>query len=1137
MAINVFAVMAAAPIEAQAADYATTLRNKGFPESYIPSLVALHDKYPNWIFEPLKTNMDFQYAVNKERSPHSNQVIEKLSYTDSSMFCSCSSCMKNGSYIIQERPNWISASEKAVQYYMDPRNFLNEQGIFQFESTQYNGTQTQAGVEAILAGTWMHNAKISYSNTEGQTVTMSSTYSAAIMDAAKNSGMSAYYLASKIKQEVGASKPTAGGASGTVSPFQGIFNYYNICAYTGAMDGLEWAAGYLRTNKATTMYSGYDENTKKGTGTATALKEAQYMTIISFNDNNYYKVRLYDESTFKAGAVGYVAKNDIRTYYTGGQKSPGWGRPWYTPYLSIYHGAQYIFENFKTQYTGYLQKFNVNPASGSAMHTHEYMRNVAGAASEAQHTYTAYKNAGILSLTNTFYIPVYNNMPIDTLPAVTGLKASSNSTSQIDLTWNAVSDATAYRVMIDRNGTYETYANVSTNKLTVTGLNAGQIYGFKVIACSNKNGNVIWGESWTECLYAPMLAAVTGLSTTVVSSSQLDVKWNKLNNVTGYKVQINKNGTFEDYATVYTNSVSIKGLSGGQEYSVRVMGFRNYYSNTYLGISWSTTSNTTTLNSVTGLKAVSSDSSSVSLEWNKVTNATGYRVLINKNGTETYSDITDNKIKITGLSGNNSYTVKVIAFKKHSGKTYWGTWSTITVQTSMSNVTGIKAQNQTTSSVEFTWNTVANATGYKVQFNKGGTFVDYATTANNKVTITGLTPGQICTIRIKPYVNKNGTTILGNSWTECTNAATLETISNLKASGVTNGQITLTWNEPACVTGYRVQISKDGNFGNDFKTTYTNKITLSGLENNQTYSIRVLGFRNFNGSTYWSKGWAYTTADGTQLSNVTALKAQNQTTSSVEFTWNTVANATGYKVQFNKGGTFVDYATTANNKVTITGLTPGQICTIRVIAYRNTSNTTIQSSAWTECTNAATLETVTNIVVTDAGSGQLDLTWKQLSAVTGYRVQISTNGSYGNDYFTTYTNKISLKNLNLGQKYSIRILGFRNFNGNTYWSKGWAYTTASTSTLLAPVTELKAVSNTAGQIDLSWSKDTRATGYRVQIYRNGTYQNYGTVADNKISITGLKSGERYTFKVLSFADKSGNTYWTRESAVITAAAK
>ncbi len=138
-------------LTASAASYATQLENKGFPKSYIPYLVSLHSKYPNWTFEPFKTNINWSTAVAGERSYHSKQLIETSA--KDSFKCKCSSCYKNGKYVIQESSNWVSASEEAVEYYMDPRNFLDVKHIFQFEDTSYNSSQTKSGVESIIANT------------------------------------------------------------------------------------------------------------------------------------------------------------------------------------------------------------------------------------------------------------------------------------------------------------------------------------------------------------------------------------------------------------------------------------------------------------------------------------------------------------------------------------------------------------------------------------------------------------------------------------------------------------------------------------------------------------------------------------------------------------------------------------------------------------------------------------------------------------------------------------------------------------------------------------------------------------------------------------------------------------------------
>ena len=101
--------------------------------------------------------------------------------------------------------------------------------------------------------------------------------------------------------------------------------------------------------------------------------------------------------------IGYIRYDLIGDNYN---------RPWTDPYKSIINGAQYIADSFgKTQNTGYLQKFNVNPAS-SDRHSHEYMANVSAATTEAYKTYTAFKGTNALSGKTTFIIPVYKDMQL-----------------------------------------------------------------------------------------------------------------------------------------------------------------------------------------------------------------------------------------------------------------------------------------------------------------------------------------------------------------------------------------------------------------------------------------------------------------------------------------------------------------------------------------------------------------------------------------------------------------------------------------------------------------------------------------------------------------------------------------------------
>ena len=225
---------------------------KNFPDSYKSSLRALHKKYPNWKFVPFKTGVNFATAVSKE-SGNNNSLIENYFSKFLKSNAKGDYFPSTKRYVAKDGGTWVSANKNATAYFMDPRNFLNSSSIYMFESLAFDSsTQTQAGVEAVLKGTFMYKTNICYLTTKGKYTKTNTKYSAQILAAAKAANVNAYYIASKIRQEIGGSKNSkyAGmGASGSISgsygSYKGIYNFYNIGAFTGAnpiASGLKWAS-------------------------------------------------------------------------------------------------------------------------------------------------------------------------------------------------------------------------------------------------------------------------------------------------------------------------------------------------------------------------------------------------------------------------------------------------------------------------------------------------------------------------------------------------------------------------------------------------------------------------------------------------------------------------------------------------------------------------------------------------------------------------------------------------------------------------------------------------------------------------------------------------------------------------------
>lgn len=314
---------------------------ENFPSSYQPYLREIAKKHSNWKFVALYTNFDWKYVIDQENMYGKNLVPKN--YSDS---------WKNttpGQYNVEIDSGWVDSSRRAVEYCMDPRNFLNEARLFQFETLSYDTNSSLDGIEKILYGTEFYNQKVSYLTSSGSTINMTEKYSDLILKGAKTSKVSPYHLASRIKQEVGPFLSHS-SISGKVEGFKGLYNFYNIGATSSAepmgaiKNGLQYA--------------------KDGKGASQATKDKY---LIPWNT--------------KERAI------------TGG---------------AIFIGSSYINVG---QNTIYLQKFDVNDERQGTLFSHQYMTNVLAPSSEAKSIYNGYQKSGLLNNAMTFIIPVYNNMP------------------------------------------------------------------------------------------------------------------------------------------------------------------------------------------------------------------------------------------------------------------------------------------------------------------------------------------------------------------------------------------------------------------------------------------------------------------------------------------------------------------------------------------------------------------------------------------------------------------------------------------------------------------------------------------------------------------------------------------------------
>ncbi len=211
------------------ASFENELSSEGFPESYKEALRKLHAQYPEWKFKAAKTGLSWNDVIEKE-SKLGTSLVASSSVSAWKSKASGAYDPETGKYTTYDSGGWVAASEGIIKYYMDPRNFLNKNGIFQFMTHSYDSqTQNISGLNRIISGTFMAGELADEPGT---------TYADVLMEAGASAGVNPYVLASMIIVEQG-SNGIGGSVSGTVSGYEGYYNYFNIGAYrAGGMDAV-----------------------------------------------------------------------------------------------------------------------------------------------------------------------------------------------------------------------------------------------------------------------------------------------------------------------------------------------------------------------------------------------------------------------------------------------------------------------------------------------------------------------------------------------------------------------------------------------------------------------------------------------------------------------------------------------------------------------------------------------------------------------------------------------------------------------------------------------------------------------------------------------------------------------------------
>lgn len=156
---------------------------------------------------------------------------------------------------------------------------------------------------------------------------------------------------------------------------------------------------------------------------------------------------------------------------------------------------------------------------------------------------------------------------------------------------------------------------------------------------------------------------------------------------------------------------------------------------------------------------------------------------------------------------------------------------------------------------------------------------------------------------------------------------------------------------------------------------------------------------------------------------------------------------------------------------------------------------------------------VEEIAVEKTTYNEVDISWKNISGVDGYYVECYVGNQWKQIGFSTDGDRVAAKlsGLSAGLKYKVRIAAY----AGRFTAKFRCF---YVDTVPSPVWNINTVKATDETVRISWSRNARADGYKVEWYINNQWSVKTVTGNKNISavIDGLCAGTRYKVRVSAY---------------------
>lgn len=318
-------------------------------------------------------------------------------------------------------------------------------------------------------------------------------------------------------------------------------------------------------------------------------------------------------------------------------------------------------------------------------------------------------------------------------------------------------------------------------------------------------------------------------------------------------------------ATVNDTTYTDTNLQPGTNYQYKVRCVWTIGGNNYYGTYSSALTVPTLPAQVTNVRVDKQTGKTVSLAWDSVNGADGYRIYRYNSDSDSYEELDTvgadrTSYEVTGLASACEYRFKIRASKTMNANTYWGEYSEkVVAVTKPDKVAELSARTLGASEIELTWKKSSHVTGYQIYRLDGqtGKYVKIATVEESmpaSYTDCKLSAATEYSYKVRAYKKFEGTSYYGSFSNVKSQVTKPDKVQRLKASTKASA-VTLKWAASENVTGYQIyrlntktkKYEKIATINGADKITYKNK----SLKKGKTYRYKIRAYKKYNGTTYY----------------------------------------------------------------------------------------------------------------------------------------------------------------------------------------------------------------------------------------------------------------------------------------------